>query len=250
MAFSDAKLIIFDLDSTLAESKSKLTPTMTELVQNLLRKKKVGVISGGNFTQFEKQFIASFNDPECFGNLYLLPTTGARLYVYLNHTWSLVYSKDLTPSEKEKIKDAFSEVFLKVDYEMPEEVHGELIQDRDSQITFSALGQDAPLDQKSTWDPDHKKREEMVRELKKIIPEFSIEIGGTTSIDITSHGIDKATGIESLQKYLDLTDEEVIFVGDAIFPGGNDYPAVSTGVECIKVKDPSDTERLIRSWLN
>lgn len=249
MSFTQAKLIIFDLDSTLAESKSKLTPSMVELVQALLTKKKVAVISGGMFSQFEKQFLASFNSHEYFRNLYLLPTTGARLYVYLDGVWSLVYSKDFTPHDKEKINDAFSEVFLKVDYEIPEEVHGELIQDRDSQITFSALGQDAPIDQKSTWDPDHKKREEMVRELKKIIPEFTIEIGGTTSIDITPHGIDKESGINSLQKYLSLPDEEVIFVGDALFPGGNDYPAIATGVECIKVKDPSDTEKLIQSWL-
>lgn len=249
MSFSEAKLIIFDLDSTLVQSKSPLTPSMAEILQVLLSKKKVAVISGGNLTQFEKQFLASFKTHDHFGNLYLLPTTGGRLYVYLDNTWSLVYSKDLTPSDKEKIRDAFSEMFLKVDYEMPEEVHGELIQDRDSQITFSALGQDAPIDQKSTWDPDHKKREAMVAELKKIIPEFSIEIGGTTSIDITPHGIDKASGIDGLQKYLHLPDEEVIFVGDAIFPGGNDYPAVSTGVECIKVKDPSDTEKLIKSWL-
>lgn len=249
MSFLNAKLIIFDLDSTLAESKSKLAPSMVEAIQGLLSKKKVAIISGGNFPQFEKQVLASFPHEEYFQNLFLLPTTGTRLYVFLNNTWSLVYSKDLTPEEKEKIRDAFSEVFLKVDYELPEDVHGELIEDRDSQITFSALGQDAPLDEKSTWDPDRSKREEMVRELKKIIPEFSIQIGGTTSIDVTAENTDKARGIDNIQKYLNISDEEVIFVGDALYPGGNDYPAISTGVECIKVENPADTERLIRSWL-
>jgi len=249
MSFTNAKLIIFDLDGTLAESKSKLTPSMVEAIQGLLSKKKVAIISGGNFPQFEKQVLASFPHEEYFQNLFLMPTTGTRLYVFLDNVWSLVYSKDLTPEEKEKIRDAFSEVFLKVDYELPGDVHGELIEDRDSQITFSALGQDAPLDEKSTWDPDRSKREEMVRELKKIIPEFSIQIGGTTSIDVTAENTDKAQGIDTIQKYLHISDEEVIFVGDALYPGGNDYPAISTGVECIKVENPADTEYLIRSWL-
>lgn len=249
MPFTNAKLIIFDLDSTLAESKSKISHSMTEVLQTLLVQKKVAIISGGNFPQFEKQVLASFPHEEHFQNLFLMPTTGTRLYMYMNKTWSLVYSKDLTPEDKEKIRDAFSEVFLKMNYKVTENVYGELIEDRDSQITFSALGQDAPLDRKSTWDPDRSKRAEMVRELKKIIPEFSIQIGGTTSIDVTAENTNKATGINSIQKYLGLSDEEVIFVGDALYPGGNDYPAISTGVECIKVENPADTERLIRSWL-
>lgn len=249
MSFADAKIIVFDLDSTLAESKSPLTPSMSETLQQLLSKRKVAVISGGNFNQFEKQFLTSFKNTDHFENLYLMPTTGTRLYVYLDGAWSLVYSKDLNSAEKQKIRDALTEMFLKVGYEMPHDTQGELIQDRGSQIAFSALGQDAPLDQKKLWDPDHKKREHMVAELQKLIPEFTLSIGGTTTIDITAKGDDKATGVESLQNYLKLTDEEMLFVGDALFPGGNDYPVVSTGVECIKVENPTDTERLIQSWL-
>ncbi|MHB1316814.1 MAG: HAD-IIB family hydrolase [Minisyncoccota bacterium] len=249
MSFNQVKLIIFDLDSTLAESKSPLTSSMVDTLYKLLSIKKVAVISGGMFSQFEKQFLSSFNGDKDFKNLYLMPTSGSRFYIYKDNKWSLVYSNDFTLEEKQKIRDAFSEVFLKIDYDMPKKVYGELIEDRDSQIAFSALGQDAPLDQKNVWDPDHKKREEIVNELKKIIPEFNIQIGGTTTIDITAFGVDKASGIENIQNYLNLTDEEIIFVGDAIFPGGNDYPALKTGVECIKVENPRDTERLIKSWL-
>lgn len=249
MSFSDKKLIIFDLDSTLAESKAPLTSSMIETIERLLEVKKMAVISGGMFAQFEKQFLSSLSGARHLENLYLMPVSGSRLYVYVNNEWVLEYAHDFTPEEKQKIKDAFSEVFLKIDYQMPEEIHGELLEDRGSQITFSALGQEAPLDQKNTWDPDHKKREEMVNELKQIIPEFNIQIGGSTSIDVTARGVDKASGIDNIQKYLKLTDEEVVFVGDAIFPGGNDYPATRTGVECIKVENPADTERLIKSWL-
>ncbi len=249
MSFTEAKLIIFDLDSTLAESKAALSDSMVETIQNLLKVKKVAVISGGNFPQFKKQFLANFKNDDNFENLLLMPATGTHLYVYMDSTWSLVYAKDLTDDEKQKIKDAFSEMFKILDYQMPEEMYGEMIEDRDSQITFSGLGQDAPLALKSVWDPDHKKREAMVAVLKKIIPEFNIQIGGATSIDVTTAGVNKASGVEMLQRHLKLSDADVLFVGDALYKGGNDYPVISTDVECIEVQNPADTERLIKSWL-
>lgn len=249
MIFAEKKLCIFDLDSTLAESKSPISVSMVHTLNQLLARKKVAVISGGTFSQFEKQFLSAFPAHVHFEQLYLMPVSGSRLYVYMNGEWTLEYAHDFTPEEKQKITDAFSEVFLKLNYEIPEEIYGELIEDRGSQITFSALGQEAPLEKKIVWDPNHKKREEIVQELKKIIPEFNVRIGGSTSIDITPLGVDKATGIDAIQKYLHLTDADVVFVGDALFPGGNDYPAIQTGVECIKVENPADTERLIQSWL-
>ena len=35
---------------------------------------------------------------------------------------------------------------------------GEVIEDRDTQITFSALGQDATPEDKYAWDPDNEKK--------------------------------------------------------------------------------------------
>jgi phosphomannomutase len=249
MFFTQAKLIVFDLDSTLAESKAPLSTSMVETLQQLLAIRKVAIVSGGNFSQFEKQVLFGFPVQDHFNNLYLMPTSGTRLYVYDGNEWTAVYSKDLTEEEKEKIKDAFAETFSKINYKAPEETYGEVLEDRGTQMSFSGLGQDAPLTLKSVWDTDHKKREEIVLELRKIIPEFNIQIGGTTSIDVTALGSNKASAIDNLQKYLGLTDEETLFVGDALYVGGNDYPAISTGVECITVKNPEDTERLIKSWL-
>ena len=78
-----------------------------------------------------------------------------------------------------------------------EQVWGEVIEDRGSQITFSALGQQAPLEQKDKWDPDFTKRKKIKAILDTLIPEFSVRMGGATSIDITKPGIDKAYGIRS-----------------------------------------------------
>jgi hypothetical protein len=46
---------------------------------------------------------------------------------------------------------------------------------------------------------------------------------------------------------LGITIQEMIFIGDALFPGGNDYPAKETGIVTIQVRDPDESKRVIES---
>jgi HAD superfamily hydrolase (TIGR01484 family) len=126
-------------------------------------------------------------------------------------------------------------------------VWGEVIEDRFSQITFSALGQQAPLEEKDKWDPDYAKRKKIKAILDAYIPEFSVRLGGSTSIDITKPGIDKAYGIGKLRDLLHISLKEMIYIGDALFPGGNDYPVEEAGVDSIPVKGPDETKRVIQA---
>ena len=80
-----------------------------------------------------------------------------------------------------------------------------------------------------------------------MIDGFSVRLGGSTSIDITKPGIDKAYGIRKLREILGIKIDEMIFVGDALFPGGNDYPAKEAGVDSIRVRDPDETKRVIEA---
>ncbi len=128
-------------------------------------------------------------------------------------------------------------------------LQGETIEDRGSQVTLSALGQEAPREEKAKWDPDFSKRRQLKAILDPDLPEFTVRMGGTTSIDITRHGIDKGYGIRKLRDELDIAIHEMIFVGDAIFPGGNDYPAKKAGVVSIEVEDPDETKRVIEAVL-
>jgi hydroxymethylpyrimidine pyrophosphatase-like HAD family hydrolase len=129
----------------------------------------------------------------------------------------------------------------------PAKTWGDLIQDRGSQITFSGLGQQAPLEDKKKWDPDFAKRKKIKVLLDKLIPEFSVRLGGATSIDVTQQGIDKAYGIRKLRDVLGIAISEMIFIGDAVFPGGNDYPAKEAGALSIRVRDPYETKRVIEA---
>jgi len=239
------KLIVFDLDGTLAESKASVDAEMATLLDHLLKIVKVSVISGGAWSQFEKQVVAHLSHDERLKNLSLLPTCGTKFYRY-DSKWELLYSEDFTEAEKKKILTSLQQATGTPDLKPPK-TWGDLIQDRGSQITFSGLGQQAPLEEKKKWDPDFAKRKKIKVLLDKLIPEFSVRLGGATSVDITQQGIDKAYGIRKLRDVLSIAISEMIFIGDAVFPGGNDYPAKEAGALSIRVRDPHETKRVIEA---
>ena len=239
------KLIVFDLDGTLAESKSSLDAEMAALLTALLGIVKVAVISGGDWPQFEKQILSNLPHNKQLKNLSLLPTCGTKFYQYTKD-WKKIYSEDFTDKEKEKIISSLKQVVESSSFKI-EKTWGETIENRGSQITFSALGQQAPIEEKEKWDPDFTKRKKMKAHLDNLIPEFSVRLGGTTSVDITKPGIDKAYGIRKLRDTLGIAIDEMIFIGDALFPSGNDYPAKEAGVVSIQVRDPNEFETGDRS---
>ncbi len=239
------KLIVFDLDGTLAESKAPLDAEMAALLGALLAFEKVAIISGGSWPQFEKQILPHLPHDGRLGNLSLLPTCGTKFYRY-ESAWKLLYSEDFTPAAKEQIRNAFNQAVASSGF-AAKRVWGEVVEDRGSQVTFSALGQLAPIEERRTWDPDFAKRKKIKATLDDLIPQFSVRLGGMTSIDVTKSGIDKAYGIRKLSDTLDVAIQEMVFVGDALFPGGNDYPARKAGVVSIQVRDPEETKRVIET---
>ena len=234
------KLIVYDLDGTLADSKSPIDAEMSSLLHDLLGVVKVAIISGGDWPQFEKQVLSHLPQDERLVSLSILPTCGTKFFQYKGG-WEKIYSEDFTADEKEKIVSSLKKAVEQAGFNAAK-VWGEVIEDRGSQITFSALGQQAPLAEKSKWDPDYSKRKKIKAILDPLIPEFSVRMGGATSIDVTKPGIDKGYGVRKLRDILGISLEEMIFIGDALFPGGNDYPAKEAGVVSIPVRGPQETK--------
>jgi phosphomannomutase len=241
------RLIVFDLDGTLAKSKASLDDEMSSLVHALLGVVRVAVISGGAWPQFQAQVLAKVPGDERLMKMSLLPTCGTKFFAY-EGAWRELYSEDLSADEKAKIVDALKKSLAEAGFKV-ERVWGDMIEDRGSQVTLSALGQLAPLDAKTVWDPDFAKRRKIKAILDTLIPEFSVRMGGKTSIDVTKPGIDKAYGIRKLRDVLDIALKEMLFIGDALFVGGNDHPAREAGVRCIQVRDPDETKRVIETLL-
>ncbi len=235
------------MDGTLALSKSAITPEMAHRLNALLMKKKVAVISGGRFSQFETQLISHL-DPAGYQNLFILPTTGTALRIYEDGVWKECYNESLSEEERAYIISSLQSVLEATQYH-EDAVYGEVIEDRGSQITFSGLGNSAPAEVKALWDPMMEKRKKIIAVLAPLLPNCALTIGGMTSIDITKKGEDKAYGVKRLSEEIHIPIAKMLFVGDKLEPGGNDYPVVALGITTIAVKDPEETQSLIQDWL-
>jgi phosphomannomutase len=239
------QLVAFDLDGTLAESKQPLDEDMAARLAGLLKVAKVAIISGGDWPQFEKQVVSRLPAGANLSALFIMPTTGTKLYRF-DGEWKAIYAEVFDDAERQKILSSVDEA-VKAQGLDEAKVWGDKIEDRGSQITFSGLGQQAPLDAKEAWDPDRAKRTRLQADLRQRLPDLSINIGGSTSIDITRKGVDKAYGLRKLADHSGVALEAMLFVGDAIFPGGNDYPAKEMGLDTIRVANPDATRMVIEA---
>ncbi len=247
------RLMAFDLDDTLAPSKSPLPERMAGLIVRLLERIPVGIISGGQFSQFRTQVIDRLDAPAAvLENLYLMPVTGTRYYRFADGEWHEQYSEDLTPEQRRAALDALEEVAKGLGY-WESDTYGPVLEDRGSQITFSAFGQAAPPDIKAAWDPTDEKKNRLREAVQAKLPGLSVRSGGSTSIDITREGIDKAYGMRKLVEVTGIPLDDMLFVGDRLDPHGNDYPVKAMGARTHAVRGWEDTadylERLLADGL-
>lgn len=243
------KLVAFDLDGTLAESKQRMPAEMGELLAELLKKMPVAIMSGAGFPQFEKQFFPALPAETNLKNLYIFPDNAAQCYVWRDG-WKPQYDHAFSPAEKEHIMQALQEALKETGlYEVPVRVWGERIEDRGAEIVFSGLGQEAPPEEKRKWDPDNTKKKALRDALAKRLPEFSEGANGSTSVDITRKGITKAYGVQRLNELTGVPIGQMLYVGDALEEGGNDAVVVDTGIRTHQVFGPEETAGLISALL-
>ena len=240
------RLVAFDLDDTLAPSKSALPSAMAEQLRALLDVVPVCVISGGEFGQFRAQLLENLDaSSEQLSKLHLMPTCGTRYYRWnADHSsWDQVYANDLSQDERERAIESLRQRAHEQGV-WEAQPWGEIIEDRGSQITFSALGQQAPLEAKRAWDPSGDKKRKLRDAVALDVPDLEVRAGGSTSVDITRHGIDKAYGMAKLVEMTGIAPHDMLFIGDRLDEAGNDYPVKAAGYptrpvagweECVEV---------------
>ena len=245
------KILSFDVDQTLNISKTPITPRMASLLTRALDYYEICPISGQKFDQFLVQIVDEMPSatPDQLQHLHLFVTQGTRYYRYntSKKDWDLVYKYDLTDDQVAKMTSALEQATKELGYwEEDKLAEGdEIIENRISQVTLSALGQKAGTEAKYAWDPDHKKREKIAKLAKKLAPEFDYEVAGTTSINVTLPGTNKAFGMTHMMEELKVTKDEILYFGDMTQPGGNDYPVVQMGIDTITVRDWEETANVL-----
>jgi hypothetical protein len=243
------RVVAFDLDDTLTVSKSKIDPGMAELLDRLLARLDVCIISGGRFEQFETQVLQYLQaPPDRLARLHIMPTCGTRYYTWRNGAWHRRYAEDLREDEKVRIVSVLTEGAKQLGFWEPNP-WGEIIEDRGSQITYSALGQAAPAEAKYEWDRDGSKKRKLRDYAAERLPDLEVRVGGTTSVDITRKGIDKAYGIKRLIEQLNVSPDQLLFIGDRLGEGGNDYPVRALGVRWLEVTRWQDTACYVQGLL-
>ncbi|WP_292830936.1 HAD-IIB family hydrolase [Microbacterium sp.] len=244
------RLVAFDLDDTLAPSKTPIDTRMGELLIALAARVEVAIISGGQLQQFTTQVVDRLpaTTDRVRSALHLLPTCGTQYYRLAVDGVTTVYARTLTDDQK-------SRAFAAVEAEArrlglwESETWGEILEDRGSQITFSALGQSAPVAAKMAWDPTGSKKNALRQAVAALLPDLEVRSGGSTSVDITERGIDKAYGMIQLVEQTGIPLDDMLFVGDRLDPDGNDYPVLAMGVACQAVEGWEDTAAFLERLL-
>lgn len=250
------KLIAFDLDGTLAPSKSPVPQAIIDGLSELLQHYEVCVISGGQYGQFQKQLLSAPKLTEVDGleKLHLMPCCGTQYYKFSEASsgWDCMYVESLTDDEKKRTTDALNQALDELGCREAE-TYGNVIEDRDSQITMSALGQDIVdelgeegLRRKESWDPDSTKKNAIRDFVAEKIPDLEVRVGGVSSVDVTKPGIDKAYGMTKMMEELAIEKQNILFIGDRLQPGGNDYPVLEMGIDSIEISDWKETALAIQ----
>jgi phosphomannomutase len=250
-ASSPVRLVAFDLDDTLAPSKSPVDPRMADLLVKLLGVVEVCVISGGQFGQFESQLVDNLplDHPEALERMHLMPTCGTQYYLYRSDEWQQQYAENLTEEQKAAALAAVESEARRLGF-WETDTWGPILEDRGSQITFSALGQAAPVDAKKAWDPTGEKKNALRAAVQQHLPDLEVRSGGSTSVDITRRGIDKAYGMSKLAELTGVPFEQMLFVGDRLDPDGNDFPVVALGIPTRAVDGWEETAEVVEELLS
>ncbi|MFC0315227.1 HAD-IIB family hydrolase [Gordonia phosphorivorans] len=234
------RLVMFDLDDTLAPSKTAMADEMVALFREMLASSLGCIISGGQMGQFQSQVLDRLGEFEHRGNLHLMPTNGTRYLRWADPEWETVYAEELSEDQKSRALAVVEEGARALGL-WETQTWGPILEDRGSQITFSALGQSAPVDAKTAWDPDGRKKESLRAYAAERLPDLEVRSGGSTSVDITAKGIDKAYGARRLMEILGLSTDDILFFGDRLDEGGNDRPVMDLGIDSIPVHGWEDT---------
>jgi HAD superfamily hydrolase (TIGR01484 family) len=246
--FTKKRIIIADVDETICDSCQEISDEMAHQINSLIKKGfHFAFISGTTVKELQRMISSKVIEAH-----HILGTTGTN-YTFVNNQGNNsdnnqrtkeIYNHSFTDEEKKNIFTVLEKLITQFNIQSMTTKEDQL-QDRDSQITLSAIGRNASLELKKKYDPDGLKRKEWINFIKEELNDYELKIGGTTSLDVTRKGLDKAWGIKEFAKYYNLPLNEIIYFGDKLYPGGNDY-AASKIVDCVAVKSPEDTLKELR----
>lgn len=237
------KLIAFDLDGTLTESKQPIDNKTARFLTSLANDYEIAIVTGGTMEQIKTQVLDRLPN-WVQDKMHLMPCSGAEYFRF----GETLYRNFIAKKEKAVMIPMITGLLKQMGYWI-ENPAGDIIEDRGSQITISALGQNAKIKDKEDWDPFGTKRRQIRDVVKAMFPEYGVRVGGLTSVDISISNIDKEYAIKELLEWNQFETSEILYIGDRFRPGENDYPALLAGVTCLRVTSYTDTPRIVGKYI-
>jgi phosphomannomutase len=244
------RAIAFDVDDTLTKSKQPLREDMGALLSTLSAIVPVAIVTGGKLDQIRKQIVERVSHIT-FDNIFLFPSGASSAYSFSQDGVPIpLYQHTLGVEEVAKIFEVSLSIIKETRVNEGQMLYGDVVEARDSSVAISLLGQLAPPEVKKEFDPKQEKRLMLLPLLKEKLPEYDIKIGGLTTIDITKAGIDKAYGMRKFSELTGISEENILYVGDALYEGGNDSAVLKTSVKIKAVENPEDTKKFLETLLH
>jgi HAD superfamily hydrolase (TIGR01484 family) len=219
------KHLFFDMDMTIAPARQPILPEMYDLLSNLSQ--DIVIVSG--------QEVAKIGWQSNYLPSYTLGQNGNHATDIENtELWNIL----LDESHRIEIMSHIDKITAALDHDLNH--NWDPVEDRGAQITFSPVGNIAPIDIKMAYDPNRKKREELIRKIPLDSKEVVVKIGGSTSFDYIHKDRHKGVNVQKLINLMCWDKEACIYFGDGLFPGGNDEAVIGV-IETVLVKDHLDT---------
>lgn len=219
--------LFFDLDKTVAPPRQPMLPQMHDLLSSFSC--DIVIVSGQEVDKIKWQS----NELDAI-----------RLGQNGNHATesdgTLLWHFPLEDSHREEILAHIKELMNVIEHEINHD--WQPIEDRGAQITFSPIGNTAPVEVKKVYDPDCKKRNDLLAQVPFVSDELIVKIGGSTSLDYIHKDRHKGTNVQKLIDHKGWDKSDCIYFGDGLYPGGNDEAVIGV-IETILVDDHHDTYR-------
>jgi phosphomannomutase len=237
------KHVFFDLDNTLMLSRTVMAPRHQSAFLRLCQAKDVIVVSGAQESQIKTQI------PDRIGATYYIL---AQMGNYAVHKSGSVLWRESLSEEQTKATRALIQT-IHDELDLPVKNEDDLVEDRGSQISYSLIGHHETLEKKYAFDPGNEKRLRILEQKGEAVAALrsvGIDIvpGGTTCLDFFLDGRTKGYNVIRLIEREGWGSNECLYIGDALFPGGNDGSVIGV-IPTRAIKDPDETFDVIKSDL-
>jgi HAD superfamily hydrolase (TIGR01484 family) len=234
------KHFFFDLDNTLTPSKALILPEHAPILKQLTDVADVIVVSGHGGAD-----IRAHLTPALEGTYHTLGQNGN---LAETKDGRRLWNRSLSQPQKDAILAFIAKARARLNYTVQDE--NDIIDDRDSQIAFSLIGHHENPEKKKNFDPKHEIRLGLLRDMAddvELLRQANVEVrsGGTTVLDFFELGKNKGYNVAAYIKAMDWDAAECLYLGDALFPGGNDETVIGV-IETKAVQGPADTFSFIK----